>query len=75
MKKNPTIAVLLSLFVPGLGQIYGGQSTRGAAILVATILIYNLNSIFIPVFIGVSPDPAIFWKHWLLYIVIEKCTT
>ena len=65
MKKNSAIAVLLSLFVPGLGQIYCGQATRGAAILVATILIYNLNSIFLPVFVGVNPDPAVFWKHWL----------
>lgn len=65
MKKHPVIAGVLSFLVPGLGQMYVGESTRGAMILVATIIFYNLNSIFLPVFIEANPDPNIFWKHWL----------
>ena len=65
MKKSPHIAALLSFLIPGLGQIYCGQSSRGPAILVATIIMYNLNSIFLPVFVEANPDPAVFWKHWL----------
>jgi hypothetical protein len=45
--------------------MYCGHSTRGAAILVATILIYNLNSIFLPVFVSANPEPHVFWKFWL----------
>lgn len=65
MKKYPFLAGMLSFLVPGLGQIYAGESTRGALILTATILFYNLNSIFLPVFVEANPDPVVFWKHWL----------
>ena len=32
MRRNPWLAGLLSLLVPGLGQIYWGEGNRGAAI-------------------------------------------
>ncbi len=28
MKRNPFIAALLSLLIPGLGQIYGGEGRK-----------------------------------------------
>ena len=65
MKKQLFLAGLLSFLVPGLGQMYAGKSTRGALILTATILFYNLNSIFLPVFVAANTDPAVFWQHWL----------
>ncbi len=65
MKKRLIIAGLLSLLAPGLGQMYVGQSSRGALILAATIVFYNLNSIFLPVFVMADTDPAVFWQHWL----------
>ena len=47
MRRNRFIAGLLSLLVPGLGQIYGGRGTRGAAILAGAIVIGNLNLVFL----------------------------
>jgi len=43
---NPIIAGLLSLIVPGLGQIYAGKGDRGAAILVAGIIVGTLALIW-----------------------------
>ena len=34
MKRSPFIAALLSLIIPGLGQIYGGEGKKGAASIV-----------------------------------------
>ncbi len=65
MKKSPMLAGFLSFLAPGVGQMYAGKSTRGAWILAAAIIFYNLNSIFLPVFVEANPDPAVFWKHWL----------
>lgn len=36
MKKNPGLAAVLSLFVPGVGQIYNGAFLRGLFWLVIT---------------------------------------
>lgn len=41
---------LASLLCPGLGQIFAGAAERGAAIMVATIVIGNLNTIFLSVY-------------------------
>lgn len=35
--KNPTLAALLSCLVPGLGQLYNGQTTKGIVIILANI--------------------------------------
>ena len=45
MNSNPFISGILSLLVPGLGQIYAGEGNKGAAIIVAAIVIANLNII------------------------------
>ncbi len=65
MKRNPWLAGLLSVLVPGLGQIYCGQSSRGAAILVAAIVVGNLNLVFLPVFVMANPDPEAAWAYWI----------
>jgi TM2 domain-containing membrane protein YozV len=65
MKRNPLIAGLLSLLVPGLGQIYGGRGVRGAAILVGAILIGNLNLLFVLAFAIADPDRSVAWGYWL----------
>ena len=38
MKRNPFIAGVLSLLVPGLGQIYTGEGNKGAAVIVVAIV-------------------------------------
>ncbi len=65
MKRNPFIAGLLSLLVPGLGQMYGGKADKGAAILVSAIIIGNLNLVFVPIFITANPDPDVMWEYWM----------
>ncbi|MFQ6113223.1 MAG: hypothetical protein ACE5NG_03935 [bacterium] len=65
MRRNPFVAGLLSLLIPGLGQIYGGKGNKGAAILAAAIVIGNLNLIFLPIFITANPDPGIVWAYWI----------
>lgn len=65
MKRNPLVAGLLSLLIPGLGQIYGGRGGRGALILASAIIIGNLNLLFLPVFVIANPDPSLVWAHWI----------
>jgi len=43
---NPLTAGILSLIVPGLGQMYSGKGDRGAAILVAGIVVGTLALIW-----------------------------
>jgi len=50
MKPNPILAGVLSALVPGLGQMVSGQSVRGASILIAVIVVGNLNAIWLSTF-------------------------
>jgi TM2 domain-containing membrane protein YozV len=67
MKKNrnPYLASLLSIPVPGLGQIYAGKGERGAAILIATIIVGNLNAIWLSLHATTSTESNIFWMTTL----------
>lgn len=65
MKRSPLFAGLLSLFVPGLGQIYCGKGDRGAAILVAAIIVASLNVLFVLAFVAVNPSPNTVWSYWI----------
>jgi TM2 domain-containing membrane protein YozV len=38
-KKSPTLAVILSLLIPGLGQIYLGRIGKGILFFILTILL------------------------------------
>ncbi len=72
LNRNPVIAGLISLFVPGLGQIYAGKTTRGARIIFAAIVIANLNIIILPLIALANPDlhnvcddSNLVWKYWI----------
>jgi hypothetical protein len=65
MKRNAFIASILSLLVPGLGQIYVQKSERGAAILIAVIIVGNLNAIWLSAFAVSSTVPANFFSYTL----------
>ncbi|MFZ1083055.1 MAG: hypothetical protein WAO19_14150 [Candidatus Kryptoniota bacterium] len=76
MNHNPIIAGILSLLVPGLGQIYVGDGNRGAAIIVAAIVIANLNVIVLPLISMANPttqegtpDSRKMWSYWIPRIV------
>ena len=63
MFKKPFLACLLSLLVPGLGQICAGKSRRGAAILIAVLIVGNLNAIWLSLHGLTSPEN--YWTHQL----------
>ena len=63
--RNRYLAGFLSLLVPGLGQFYTGLRIRGAAILLAVIIVGNLNAIWLSLYALSSPDPDIFWTSTL----------
>jgi len=65
VKRYPVLAGLLSLFVPGLGQIACGKGSRGASILVAAIVVGNLNILFLPIFVAANLDPGAAWAYWV----------
>ncbi len=72
MKRNPFIAALLSLIIPGSGQIYGGEGKKGAAIIFAAIVIANLNIMILPLIAMANPnlpihanDASAVWKYWI----------
>jgi len=63
--RNPCLASLLSIPVPGLGQIYAGKSARGAAILSITMIVGNLNAIWLSVYAASNHSKNIFWADTL----------
>lgn len=65
MKRNPFIASILSLLVPGLGQIYVGKTERGAAFLIAVIVVGNLNALWLSAYALSTTIPATFFGHTL----------
>lgn len=73
IKRTAIIAALLSV-VPGLGHIYCGQNNKGAFILVAAIIIANLNILILPLIAIANPtfpvdDTNALWKYWIPRIV------
>ncbi len=72
-KREPAVAAVLSILVPGLGQIYAGKQERGASILVAGIIVGTLaliwqtlfmaarTSAFFPYRVALTAYALIFW--------------
>ena len=54
-KRNPFLAAIFSLVAPGLGQIYAGDSNRGAAIIVGAVVVANLNILILPLISMANP--------------------
>ncbi len=72
MKRKQIIAGILSLVIPGLGQIYRGERNKGGFILVAAIVIGNLNIIILPLISMANPnipptgsDIRALWAYWI----------
>ena len=72
MERKQFVAGILSLLIPGLGQIYRGESNRGAIILFAAIVIGNLNIIILPLISMANPHiPPLaneirgLWAYWI----------
>jgi TM2 domain-containing membrane protein YozV len=72
MKKQSIIAGMLSLIIPGLGQMYKGWSSKGGCILAAAITFGNLNIIILPLISLANPvipplsnDMRGLWAYWI----------
>lgn len=70
--KNPGLAAVLSLLIPGLGQIYAGRIGRGLIFLflvipLTVIIAMFLWYLFLPVFL-----PLAFWI-WNIYDAYNIC--
>lgn len=61
MNKNPVMAALFSTIIPGTGQIYSGRHERGALILIATIVVGNLNAIWLSLYAQSAASNYQFW--------------
>lgn len=60
-KRDPPIAAVLSILVPGLGQIYAGKQERGVAILVAGIVVGTLALIWQTLYMAARTGA--FWPY------------
>lgn len=61
MNKKPALAALLSALVPGLGQIYSDKAELGMLILIATIIVGNLNAIWLSLYATTDLEKRTFW--------------
>jgi hypothetical protein len=76
VKRKPLVAGLLSLLVPGSGQLYAGEGDKGAAILAAAIVIGNLNILILPLISMANPSipeekpsARATWSYWIPRVV------
>jgi TM2 domain-containing membrane protein YozV len=72
VKRSPLLSGVLSLIVPGLGQIYAGESTRGAAVIVGAVVVANLNILILPLISMANPDLSAsrsVWAYWIPRVV------
>ena len=68
--RNPWLSGLLSLVVPGLGQLYCGERDRGALIIFGAIVVANLNILILPLIALANPSippggPRASWAYWI----------
>ncbi|MFZ3060731.1 MAG: DUF6677 family protein [Candidatus Methanoperedens sp.] len=67
-KKSVALAVVLSFFIPGLGQMYCGKAARGVGILVLSILMFFIFGFAA----GSNPnssDAAFLFLLWILVYI------
>jgi TM2 domain-containing membrane protein YozV len=72
-KKEPVISIILSLFVPGLGQIYNAQIKKGAILFVAYVASIILVYIVWANFIGfcIMLVPLAIWLYGMFDAFVE----
>jgi len=73
-KGKPWLSGLLSLVIPGLGQIYCGEKDRGALIIFGAVVVANLNVLILPLISMANPrlppvGPRAAWAYWIPRIV------
>jgi TM2 domain-containing membrane protein YozV len=67
--KNPTLAAILSLLIPGVGQIYNGEVGKGILIIVVQIV----NTVLMTIVIGFFTALAVLvWAVYDAYKTAER---
>ena len=76
MKRSPLLAGILSLLVPGLGQVYAGKGDKGAAIIASSVVVGNLNIVVLPLIAMANPETPkgapnerTIWSYWIPRVV------
>lgn len=72
-KKEPVLSLLLSFFIPGVGQIYNGEIKKGLAMLVTYYLFSIVTVILCIILIGLCLLPFLL-AYWL-YILYDAVVT
>jgi len=52
-KKSPGLALILSLLIPGAGQIYNGEVGKGIAMLIVVIVCWMFFFLLIPILVAI----------------------
>jgi TM2 domain-containing membrane protein YozV len=73
MNKKAVTASFLSAVIPGLGQIYSGRGSRGAILLLAAILVGNLNALWLSLYALTTPSVNALWTNMLPRILHDIC--
>lgn len=72
-RKRPWLAVLLSAFIPGLGQIYNGTLARGAVLLAMNFTIAFLNKDLVKQVMEQKisgSDERVFWSYMVAGLLL-----
>lgn len=74
--KEPLLSAILSLFIPGLGQIYNGQVMKGIIILALYVGLWAVSGVLMFVLIGFCTMllPVVLWLYAIYdgYVVAGK---
>lgn len=75
-KKEPFLALILSLIVPGVGQFYNGDMNKGFIMLGAAVACMVLNFTIIGMILGIPGGIAVWiWSMYDAYKSAQKINT
>ena len=63
--KEPILSLILSLFIPGLGQVYNGQIMKGIVFLALYVILWVVSGLLMVVLIGFCTMvlPILIWVY------------
>lgn len=56
---NPILALIISLFLPGIGTVYAGEVMKGIIIFIVALILGALATVFL---LGIIA--------WILYVIV-----
>lgn len=63
--KEPILSLILSFFIPGLGQVYNGQLMKGIVILALYVILWVVSGLLMVILIGFCTMvlPILIWVY------------